>query len=163
MMNISKKWIAFLGIPMLLCTSAMGFTGCKGHGLGHGKGFVTPERILKLVDWKINDFLDDISATSDQRAQINSIKERLVTEAIALHSSNKPNHQVMLDQWQSDAPDLTVINAIIDTTAQRKTAFAKTVADAIVELHAILTPEQRAAVTEHILSNHPQLGDATLN
>ena len=160
-MHFSKKWLALIGIPAILCTSAMAFTGCKGHG--HGKGFITPERIMKIVDWKVDDFMDEINATSTQRERILEIKDRLISEAVVVHTEMAGNHVTLFNEWKSDSPNMDTINGIIDDASARKAAFGKTVADSIVELHSILTPEQRAKITEHIEKNHPKLGDLALN
>lgn len=143
-----KKWMAVLGVPALLGLTAF---GAMAHGFhGKSKGFLNLERIQQIVDWKLNDILETIDATETQSTHIMDLKEQLLTEIISLHTDLQDPHAVLIDQWNSETPDMALIKATIDDAAAVKKAFGKRVAEAVVELHQILTPEQRALVTTHI-------------
>jgi len=57
---------------------------------------------------------------------------------------------LFLEEWKSSRPDMDTIYNEIDTASEAKKVFAKKVADAVVELHKILTPDQREVITDHI-------------
>ena len=152
MEKISKKWLLGLSIPVILGVSVLGISACHGHGI------MTPERILQIIDWRMDDVLNDLNATADQREQITQIKDRLITDGISLHKQLHDSHGIFLNEWKSDSPDLTVIYSGIDDAAALKRSFARKVAAGMVDLHAILTPEQRSILTtrieEHIADAH---------
>ncbi len=56
----------------------------------------------------------------------------------------------MLAQWQAEQPDASQVHAIVDGRADAMRKFADEVADAVLQVHGILTPDQRAIVTKKI-------------
>ncbi len=138
------------GVFVVALGMLMGFGACRGHG----NGFMTPERIRTVIDWKTADFMDKIDATSQQRERIEALKDRLIQEAVTLHMQLHSNHGLFLEEWKSAAPDVERIHAELDGHARLKKAFARKVADAVIELHGILTPEQRELLTERIEELH---------
>lgn len=104
----------------------------------------------RFVTNRVEDLLDDVKATDAQRQQILAIKDRLLAEGKALHAKRPGAHQELLAQWESDRPDVARIHALVDARAAEMKAFADGVADALVEVHGVLTPEQRAVVTRKL-------------
>ena len=142
----NKNLIAAMGIPVFLFLIVFGFGACRSHG----HGFLTAERIHTVIDWKVNDFMDKIDATPEQRQQIETLKMQLMQEAITLHAQLHRDQDFFLDQWKSSVPDRDRIHAEIDHHADLKRAFAHKVTNAIIDLHDILTVEQRAELMERI-------------
>jgi hypothetical protein len=145
-----KKWMLGLGIPLGLLATFAAFTACKGFGLHGCHGMMTPERVRQMIDWKFDDVMDSITATDDQRVKLGDIKEKLINEAIDLHRDLKDSHDVILDEWKSTSPDLGTIYNQIDSGLIVKKDFARKVAGALLEVHEILTPQQRDLITEQV-------------
>jgi Spy/CpxP family protein refolding chaperone len=134
--------IAAVGGGYLVLT---GFRG--GCGAGHHRD---PARMQRMIDSHVEDALDDLAATPEQRARILAIKDRLVAGGKALHQGQGGLRQELAAQWDSPNPDAGRVHAIIDERAAAMKGFAHEVADALAEVHDTLTPEQRAKLSKRM-------------
>ncbi len=153
MKAFSKKWFLILGIPLVSAIGLSVLASGGRHGLmafDGGHCFMKPDRIAQIIDWKLNDFMDEIDATADQREKVMAEVDALIGEAKAMHSDMQDPHRVLLEQWKSDSPDMSIIQKHLDEGAAMKKAFAGKIAEALLEIHDILTPEQRDKVASHI-------------
>ena len=114
-----------------------------------------PAHLDRMVANRVADLLDDVAATDAQRQQIQAIVDKVVADGKALHATHQGTHKELLALWQADQPDAASVHSIIDARAATMKAFADEVADAMIQVHGILTPEQRAKVTKK-LSRHMQ-------
>jgi protein CpxP len=125
-----------------------GFT--YGRPFGHGHLRASPEKIHKLITFKVNDTLDDLSATQAQRQEVNAVKDQLFLQAQGLFAGHKELHDQFLAQWNSAQPDAKQVHALIDQRADELRAFAHGAADAALKVHGVLTPEQRAQLSKEV-------------
>jgi periplasmic protein CpxP/Spy len=109
-----------------------------------------PAHLDRFVGNRVDDLLDDVSATDAQRQQIHAIVDKVVADGKALHAAHRGTHQELLAQWQADQPDAAKVHAIVDGRAAEMTKFADEVADAMIQVHGVLTPDQRAKVTKKL-------------
>jgi protein CpxP len=128
-------------LVVALAIAGIGTLAAWKHGGHHGD-------LSAMVGARVDKVLDEVNATPDQRAKITAIRDRLVEKAKALHAGRKGDLQAALAQWDSPNPDRNAIHARIDQHAQATQAFAHEVADALVEVHGILTPDQRATLSK---------------
>jgi len=126
----------------LLAAGTLAFAGCRHHG--------DPARFQTFLSHRVDDMLDDVKATDTQRQQIRAIADRLLADGKALHAGHDEVRDQLLALWQSDQPDASQVHAVVDARAASMKAFADEVADAVLQVHGILTPEQRAQVTAKI-------------
>jgi periplasmic protein CpxP/Spy len=113
-----------------------------------------PAEMAAFVHDRVDDTLDDLSATEAQRAQIHAIEERLLARAAALHQDHEGDRAELLAQWQSANPDRAKLHALVDQRFEAMKAFAHEAVDAGVEVHDVLTPEQRAKLAKKIERMH---------
>ena len=83
-----------------------------------------------------------------QREQAQSIRKRLVTAGTPLVFEQEKAKQFAHEQWQSSNPDREQIHRVVDERLDAFRKFAHLAADGIIELHQLLTPEQRQQITE---------------
>jgi Spy/CpxP family protein refolding chaperone len=142
-----KKAIGY-GFLLALCLAvgAAAFAGCRGHHFGKP----SPERIYKMLSWHVDDALDALEVDSVQRGRIKAIQDRLFGEWRAMHDKSKTHKKDLLSQWRSDNPDPAAFRAHAAEHADQMRALGQKVADAVVELHGVLTPEQRGRVADLI-------------
>lgn len=127
--------------------TAVGALAVAGCGRGGGDRI---ERMSQVVSWKVDDALDALDATEAQRGQVGQIKDRLLVEAPALAQGGEKARAALLEQWSSPKPDAARVHAIVDERIEAFRAMAHKVADAAIEVHGILTPEQRKQVASRI-------------
>jgi len=151
-MTWKKIGLGILGAALLvggfatLTAFRHGPGGCGGHG--------DPARMERFIGARLDDVLDDLSATPEQRAKIVAVKDRLVAEGKALRAAQPEAHALLLEQWESPNPDVARVHALVDQKADAMKGFAHKAADAMAEVHATLTPEQRAQLAKKARRHH---------
>lgn len=149
-----QKILAIIGGASLALVGVVALAGwagggCGGHGRGHGHGR-DPAQVAAFVTDRVDGLLDDVDATPEQRTRIHAVKEKVLAEAQALHSDRKEAHDAIVAEWKSASPDAAKLHALVDARAEEMKALAHQAVDAGVEVHGILTPEQREKLTRKI-------------
>ena len=145
-----NKYVAVaVAVPLLI----VGFVALTGFGFGgggfchrHGHGR-NPAEVAAFVTDRVDDALDDLDATPEQRTRIHAVKDRLVDAAKGLHEGRGGTHDAFVAEWKAEKPDAAKLHALVDARAEEMKALAHQAVDAGVEVHGILTPEQREKVT----------------
>ena len=123
----------------------VGIVGFRCGGQCHARD---PARIQAMVNEHVDDTLDDLNATPDQRTQVHAVVDRLLAGARKLHEADPATHEELIAQWKSDRPDAARVRALVDRRMQEFRSFADEAIDAAVQVHGILTPEQRAKLAK---------------
>jgi periplasmic protein CpxP/Spy len=135
-----------LGAVLGIATGGLLLGGCHGHGNHHPD----PAQVEKRIASHVEDTLDDLRATPDQRARIRAIQDRMIAEGRALHGSPGEVPRQVLAQWESPSPDVAALHALVDARTDALRAFLHKAVDAGAEVHAVLTPEQRAQLAKKL-------------
>ena len=153
-----------IGTKMAVLALAVGGAGVVGAGALHARanggfgGHHDPAMMHKFMDFVVNEKLDEIGATEPQRQKVREIKDRLLKDAKALHQDHAALHQELLGLLEQDNPDPARLKALVHERTEALTRFADEAADAAIELHGVLTPEQRkkvlAMAREHMEARH---------
>ncbi len=140
-MKNTPQMLTFLATSFVLLTGFHG--GCRQ---------LTPEekaaRIERYSTAMVDDVMDDVSADLKQRAQAQAIRKRVVTAGVPLIAEQEKAKRFFYQQWSTDTPDRERIHRVVD---ERVDAFRKVLhlaTDGLIELHDLLTPEQRQQVAE---------------
>lgn len=134
------KKTAFLVTTLLLGGSLLLFGGCK-----HGQG--DKEAHLDFVA----DYLDavlDLDAT--QQAQLDEIKQELLTELQGLQASRKKMHPLIKEQLAGAQIDTAVVKRAIGEHRQQLDRIVDLAIDRLAAFHGTLTPEQRQKLIERL-------------
>ncbi len=142
----SKIWMTVAGVAAVMALA--GFGRC---GSPHPHD---PAQVAVFVTDRVDDVLDDLDATDAQRQQIHSIKDRLLAQGLELRREGEPLHAEVKAQWESATPDRARLHALVDQRAEAMRAFAHQAVDAGIEIHDILTPEQRAKLERKMERMH---------
>jgi Spy/CpxP family protein refolding chaperone len=146
--KMKKRLVLVLGAALVLTVA--------GIALGFGPRLMKDtQRIHKMISWKVDDMLDEIKATPNQRSQVNSVKDRILQEGTLLMKEHQGFHEELTAQWNSNNPDAGKIHSLIDSKSEQFRAFAHKAVDGMLEIHRALTPEQRAKLAqEHEKHQH---------
>ena len=137
----------------LAVAAVFSLAGWHGRGCGAGRT-KDPAAITAAVNERLEDALKSLDATPAQRTAIQALKEKLLADGLKLRDGQAAAHQALLAEWKSPSPDRNKVHAIIDERAAAMTALAHEAADAALEVHAQLTPEQRAKVEARLERFH---------
>lgn len=142
-MNTKNK-LLIAGSAVLAVVLLSGFRG------GHFGGPRDPERVKQMITWRMDDRLEELKATEDQKQALHGLKDSLFEDGKRLYEENKGARAQMLEQWDSANPDSRAVHALVDARVDAFRAFAHKVADAALEAHRILSPEQRQQLTANV-------------
>lgn len=131
------KWIAAAAVLSLA------LTGCRGRG-------IDPKHIKKQISYQVEDLLDDVDATPAQRTRTEELKKQLVGELAPLMKQSDGARTELLEQWKAPVPEKTKVHALIDGQFDSMRALTHKIADAAIEFHQLLTPEQRQTLTKRL-------------
>lgn len=109
-----------------------------------------PQKAYDLITQKVNGMLDDIKATDAQRTQITQLKDKLFNEGMELRKSERGLKRDLLVNWDAPQIDANAVHAQVDKRIDALRAFAHDAADASIQVHDILTPDQRAQVKQEL-------------
>jgi periplasmic protein CpxP/Spy len=140
----TKNKLMIAGSAVLALVLLSGFRG------GHFGGHRDPERVKQMITWRLDDRLEDLKASEQQKQAIHGLKDSLFEDGKRLFEENKGARTQMMDQWESANPDSNAVHALVDTRMDAFRAFAHKVADAALQAHRILSPEQRQQVTANV-------------
>ena len=153
-----------LGTKLAVIALAVGGASVLGAGVLHARahggfsGHRDRAMARKFMDFVVNEKLDEIGATDAQKQKVREIKDRLVEDAQVLRPDRKALHQELLGLLEQDNPDPARLKALVHERTEAITRFADEAADAAIELHGLLTPEQRkkllTAAREHMEARH---------
>lgn len=145
------KKVALAATVLGVLAAAVTLTGFR-HGFGHRHH--SPEQLQSFVTDRVDDALDDLDATPEQRERIHAVKQRLLDQGLALRGSGREAHGVVLEQWNAASPDAARLHQLVDERFEAYRTLAHQAVDAGVEVHGILTPEQRAKVAKKAERHH---------
>jgi Spy/CpxP family protein refolding chaperone len=139
---------------LALAAGAVGLVGAAGYRAhGHGGAIAHHAFAHRFVDFTVAEHLKEIGATEAQKAKVTAIKDRLLEKARALHEERDGLHEELARLFQEDQVDAARVKALVRERTDAVARFGEEAADALVELHAVLTPEQRqklrAGMQEH--------------
>ncbi len=138
-----KKTLSLGALALVAFVALTGFRGGCGR-----PDHRDPAQVAAFVTDRLDDALDDLEATPAQRTQLQAIKDRMLQSAQKLHGDRKAIHQTLLAEWKADTVDRAKVHALIDQRAEELKALAHEAADAAIEAHDALTPEQRATLAK---------------
>ena len=111
-------------------------------------GNLKVQRVEKLLDARVEVFLDDVNARPEQRERIKEIEARLKTDFVPVAKQGKATREELRAQFQAPVVDRVKVYALIDAQLERFKGFTHKLADGLIEAHDTLTPEQRAKAAE---------------
>jgi periplasmic protein CpxP/Spy len=143
-----KKVLSSTAVLAALAAGFVLLTGFRGGCGGHHHADAA--QVDKMITAHLDDALEDLKATDAQRTQVLALKDKLLNDAAALHQGQADAKKALVAQWDSATPDRAAVHALVDARIDAIRAFAHEAADAGLDLHGILTPEQRAQISKKV-------------
>lgn len=115
---------------------------------------ITLDKMKQRTKAHLDRAMDRINATEVQREQIQKMVEELLAKGMTLRSTHKDARKKLLEQWDAPKADRKAVHQIVDKQLDELRTFIHLAVDRIVDLHEILTPEQRALIRQKVDQLH---------
>ena len=148
-----RKLFAGAAAALAVVLGVVALTGFGG-GCGHRGHPRDPAQMAAFVNARVDDTLDDVDATPDQRTKIHAIADRLLADAQAAHAGHDQDHATIVGEWKAEKPDLAKLHALVDARVDALRKLAHEAVDAGAEAHDVLTPAQREKVAKKVERMH---------
>ena len=125
-----KKGLYTLLIVMLISGVGL-FSGCRRSSHGHKAEF--------MVDY-ISETLD---LNESQQAQLDQIKDELMTKAKGMHADKESMHEELVTQLRSEEIDQVRVKAVIAERRAQMDDIVDLIVVRLAEFHKTLTAEQK--------------------
>ncbi len=134
---------AIIGIAAIACAALAG-VAIAANRFAHRD----PNRAYEFITRKVDRMMNEINATDAQRAQINQLKDKLFKEGMDLRQNRQTMRRELFADWDAAQVNASDVHARVDKQVDAFRAFAHDAADASIQLHDLLTPEQRAQLKQ---------------
>jgi Spy/CpxP family protein refolding chaperone len=113
-----------------------------------------PAIMKRMVTAVIDDALDAAQVSASQRPQIYAARDRVFIVVEEMRTNRRARMEQVLALFEADAIDPARLEALRALREEEHRKLADAIAQAVVETHDVLTPEQRKALTSHVRSYH---------
>jgi Spy/CpxP family protein refolding chaperone len=148
----SRRWL-FVAIPGILLGALLG-AQAYAFGPGGRHGHLSPERMERMIDRRLDGMLDRIDATADQRTRIKGTVARLKPEIKGLHEEKAKLHEAGRKALEASTLDPGEIERVRREAIKLADRGSSVMTRALVEVAGVLTPEQRKELLEHFQGHH---------
>ena len=158
--QLSKhKWLSIFGGTALVTLALITATGAMARPFLLG-GHPSLEKMQKRILFMADDVLDDIDADDQQREEIDDIIQKTIAKLAPQMRAHAATRQAVLAELKKESPDRAQIEATLQAAAEKREATHAQMIDAVLEIHAVLNAEQRAALIERFKARrgHPGMG-----
>ena len=146
------------GISGLLLGGVAFAKGGRGGHCGWGKGGWSAEDKRKFASAKIDEVLDDLKVTDDQRKQIYVSRDKLFDALEEAKPDRKAKMDKVTELFAKDDLDIRDVEALKNEHREKMVKVEEAVSQAIIEVHATLNPEQRKELVAKVKKFHDRFG-----
>jgi Spy/CpxP family protein refolding chaperone len=110
-----------------------------------------------IVDALVDEVLDGAGAynlTEDQKQKITAVRDRIQSQAEALHVAHDATHEEIKREWENATMDTVKMHAMVDARVDELRRVLLSSVDGVAEIHDTLTAEQRKTLSDHFEARH---------
>lgn len=134
-----RRWIGFGLIIGLISLIAVPIAMARRGPLNDEEAVERAEKMLERV-------LDKIDASEAQEAEVQAIFDKTLPQALELRKAARQLRGEAREAMMADEPDVEQLEALRQRGLKLADEGSKLALDAVLEVHKILTPEQRAEI-----------------
>jgi protein CpxP len=130
--------------------------GTPMHGMHgeHGDMGAGPGGFGGFGGRHLQHLLDEAKATDAQRTQINAIADKAQADLKTLHEQGRSLHEQGLKLWAAPKLDAAAAEKLRQHMLAHHDQVSKRAMQAMLDVGAVLTPEQRATIGEQMQKRH---------
>jgi len=140
-----KKRVILGAVVISLLVIVTGVMACRHHS-GHGFDKFALEAMNKRITSKLD-------LNESQQASLESITAEFKAKIEEMHAGSKERRIQAADLIRQDVIDRETVDQMIAERRDKLQELADLAVDRLIAFHAVLTPEQREKIAEHIKSH----------
>lgn len=109
----------------------------------------------RFVAAAIDDALEGASVTPEQRAVVYGARDRVWAAVEEHRTARRPRLEEALRLFEANKVDTAQVAALRQQGEEDHRKLADTISQAILEVHDVLTPDQRRVVADYVRSHRP--------
>jgi Spy/CpxP family protein refolding chaperone len=134
---------------LVLAGGAVAYARNAG-GWHHGRGPMSTEFIADHVELGVKYALSDVDATAEQKAQVTKILQAAATDVHGLADQHFAARKQLHEILSAPTIDRERLEAVRAGELRLADEASKRILQGVADAAEVLTPEQRAALAEHI-------------
>lgn len=151
-----SAWAQPDGAAPLRHTMHHGMKGGDGGFGGHGFFAGSPERIDRGVDR----YLKGVDATDAQRAQVKQIVRAAAADLKPIHETVRGLRTQGMQLFTAPVVDARAVEANRAQVLAQQDLASKRITQALLDISAVLSPEQRAKLAQQAQARHERMEEA---
>ena len=122
--------------------------GMTWSAVAHSGKSWNGERFERFVEWKIDDMLDEVDATDDQRTQVRAIATAAIADMGEFHEFKREGRQALVEALTKETVDREALETLRLRKLETADRASQRLLTALADAADVLTPAQRAELAE---------------
>lgn len=118
------------------------------------RGHMDPAHMQRMVQHHVDDTLDDLDASQQQRQAIQPLVDATFKDMTVFHQDNAKARAQLVEAMGEDNPDRKALHGQVDQRVDAFRALAHRMLDRTLEAHDVLDAKQRAALMDELGHMH---------
>ena len=110
------------------------------------------ERFERFVEWKVEDMLDEVDASDDQRERVRTIASAALADMGEFRDFRRAGRDALVDALTQEAVDREALEALRQSKLETADRASLRLLTALADAAEVLTPAQRAELAEELQS-----------
>ena len=110
------------------------------------------ERFERFVEWKIDDMLDEVDASDDQRTQVRAIATAAIADMGEFRDFKRAGREALVDALTQETVDRAALETLRQSKLETADRASQRLLTALADAAEVLTPAQRTALAEELES-----------
>lgn len=110
------------------------------------------ERFERMVEWKVEDMLDEVDASDDQRERVRAIASAALADMGEFRDFRRAGRDALVDALTQETVDRAALEALRQSKLETADRASRRLLTALADAAEVLTPAQRAELAEELES-----------
>ena len=106
------------------------------------------ERFERFVEWKIDDMLDEVDASDDQRERVRAIATAAIADMGEFRDFKREGRQALVEALTQETVDREALETLRQNKLETADRASQRLLTALADAADVLTPTQRAELVE---------------